>query len=170
MKNLFLAIVLACGMTATALSAVAQEVDAALLPQMETEVGALVVEHAGDVDALESAVENYVAEASDPVTAGQAVINVLTNPSDDAVRLLLAENPELKEAAARGLGSAIAVLGLTDPGAAAILQALIEASGDPVLQASAQDGFDERTAGLRDGLTRGDITADSTPETPASPN
>ena len=176
MKKLFLAVAVACAMALTAggfavAPAMAQAVNAELLPQMEADVEALLVENASDAAAFEAAIEAYVTGADDPVTAGQAVINVLFNPRDDAVRLLLAENPGLKEAGGRGLGAAIAVLGLTNPEAAAILQALAEATGDPVFQAAVLEGTETRTASLRAASAAGgDTSTDSTPETPVSRN
>lgn len=178
MKKLFMAVAVACAMTLmpavfAAAPAMAQGVNTEMLPQMEAEVEALVMANADDAAAFEQAIEDYIVASDDPVTAGQAVINVLTNPKDDAVRLLLAENPALKEAGGRGLGAAIAVLGLTNPEAAAILQALVEASGDPVLEAAVLEGTETRTASLRAQGTPVVFRAgagDSTPESPASPN
>lgn len=175
MKKLFLAAAVACAVALIAGSfavapAMAQAVNAELLPQMEAEVEALVLANADDAAALEAAIEDYIVASADPVTAGQAVINVLSNPKDDAVRLLLAENPGLKEAGGRGLGAAIAVLGLTNPEAAAILQALVEASGDPVLQAAVIEGTETKTASLLAERSSGAGATDSTPETPVSRN
>lgn len=176
MKKLFSAAIIAGAMALTPAifaPAVAQGVNVELLAGMEADVEALVVQHADDAVAFEAAIEAYIVGSADPITAGQAVINVLTNPTDDAVRLLLAENPDLKGAGGRGLGAAIAVLGLTNPEAAAILQALVEASGDPVLQAAVLEGTEAKTASLLAQAAPVVFRAgsgDTTPESPASPN
>ncbi|WP_339831394.1 hypothetical protein [uncultured Parvibaculum sp.] len=180
MKKLFSAAVIAGAMALTpaifaTAPAVAQGIDAEQLAAMEAEIEALLIANADDPDAFAAAVEAYVTASANAEIAGEAVINVLTNPKSDAAKLALANNPGLKTAGGAGLGAAIAVIGITDPTAAANMQAKVEASGDTTLQASVSQGTDSRTATLQQQQQQqqtpgaGD-TRDSTPETPASPN
>ena len=184
MKKLFSAALIAGAMALTpaifaSAPAVAQGVDAEQLAAMEAEIEALLIANADDPDAFAAAVEAYVIAAANVELAGDAVTNVLTNPKSDAVRDLLRGNPALKTAGGAGLGAAIAVIGITNPTAAANMQAKVEASGDTTLQAAVTDGTSTRTASLQQqqqqqqqqGDEGGDDTAqDSTPETPASPS
>lgn len=154
-------------------NAVAQEAEA--LQQMEADIEALLIANADDPDAFAAAVEEYLLAAGNPELAADAVINVLTNPKSEAAQIALANNPGLKDAGGRGLGAAIAQIGLTNPTAAANIQAKVEASGDTSLQASVTQGNTERTATIQQqqqqqqqGTTSGN--EDTTPETPVSPN
>ena len=121
----------------------------------------------------QEAIANFVAGSADPELANEAVINALTNPKSDAAKIALQNNAALKEAGARGLGRAIAIVGVTNPTAAANMQAQIEASNDTTLVSSANEGNATQTASIRSS-TGGDEGAgqqeDSTPETPVSPN
>ena len=153
-------------------NAVAQVAGA--LQTMEADIEALLIANAADPDAFAAAVEEYLLAADDPELAADAVISVLTNPKSEAAQIALANNPALKEAGGRGLGAAIAKIGLTNPTAAANIQAKVEASGDDTLQASVTQGNAERTASIqRQQQQQQGTTAenqDSTPETPVSPN
>ena len=132
------------------------------LQAMEADIEALLITHAGDPDAFAAAVEDYVVAAADPELAAEAVINVLTRPATD---------PALKVAGGKGLGAAIAFIGLTNPTAAANMQAKVEASGDAVLQTAVAEGNAERTASIqRQQRQQRQQQRDTTPETPLSPN
>lgn len=151
--------------------AVAQEAES--LQAMEADIEALLIANADDPDAFAAAVEEYVLAAGNPELAADAVISVLTNPKSEAAQIALANNPGLKSAGGNGLGAAVAQIGLSNPTAAANIQAKVEASGDTTLQASVTQGNAERTATIQQqqqqqGTTSGN--QDSTPETPVSPN
>lgn len=140
--------------------AVAQE--ARSLQAMEADIEALLIAHAGDPDAFAAAIEEYVIASGDPELSADAVINVLTRTTTD---------PEMKVAGGKGLGAAIALIGLTDPTAAANMQAKVEASGDATLQTAVADGNAERTTSIqRQQRQQQQQQQDSTPETPVSPN
>lgn len=129
---------------------------------MEADIEALLITHAGDPDAFAAAIEDYVIASGDPELAADAVINVLTRPTTD---------PAMKVAGGKGLGAAIALIGLTNPTAAANMQAKVEASGDATLQAAVADGNAERTASIqRQQQQQQQQQRDSTPETPVSPS
>lgn len=177
MKKLLSVMVVAAAMAFApamfaATQAVAQEAGAEALAAMEADIEALLVANAGDPDAFAAAVEAYILAAANAELAADAVISVLTNPQSDAAREALANNPGLKSAGGRGLGAAIAQIGLTDPTTAANMQAKVEASNDETLQAAVTTGTNERTASIQqqqqqDGTSE---NQDSTPETPVSPN
>ncbi len=164
MKKFLLAVCLAFAVAAaplvlTAPHAVAQEAN---LQAMEADIEALLIANADNPDAFAAAVEDYVLAAADPEVAAQAVINVLTRPGVDEA---------LKVAGGKGLGAAIAFIGLTNPAAAANMQALVEASGDATLQAAVAEGNADRTASIqRQQQQRQQEERSSTPETPISPN
>lgn len=177
MKRIFFALSLALAFVAAPAiiavpNAAAQGVEA--LQVMEAEVEALLIANADNPEAFAAAVEAYVLAAGDAELATEAVINVLTNPKSEAARLALANNPELKAAGGRGLGAAIAQIGLTNPTVAAAMQAKVEASNDESLQAAVSEGSAERTASIQQqqAAESGETAEnnDSTPETPVSPN
>lgn len=146
--------------------AVAQE--AGSLEAMEADIEALLIANADDPDAFAAAVEQYLLTAGNPELAADAVINVLTNPKSEAAQIALANNPGLKTAGGQGLGAAIAQIGLTNPTAAANIQAKVEASNDTTLQAAVTQGT---TATIqRQQQQQQQQQQDSTPETPVSPN
>lgn len=151
----------------TATPAAAQEIAV-----MEADIEALLIANAGDPDAFAAAVEAYLLAAADPELAGDAVISVLTNPKSDAAREALSNNPGLKTAGGSALGAAIAQIGLTNPGAAANMQAKVAATNDETLQASVGQGT--ATATTNQQTQQGDAASnpnrDTTPETPVSPN
>lgn len=165
MKKFILAVCLAFAVAAApsilvAPHAVAQE--AASLEAMEADIEALMATYADDPDGFAAAIEDYVLAAGNPELAAEAVISVLARPTTD---------PALKVAGGKGLGAAIALIGLTNPTAAANMQALVMASGDTVLQAAVAEGNAERTASiLRQQQQQQQQQQDSTPETPVSPN
>lgn len=140
------------------------------LETMQADIEALLVANADDPDAFAAAVEAYVLAAADPELAADAVINALTNPASEGAQIALANNPGLKTAGGLGLGAAIAVIGLTNPTAAANMQAKVEASGDATLQTAVADGNSERTASIQQQQQQqqGGGNQDSTPETPIS--
>ena len=146
--------------------AVAQEAES--LEAMEADIEALLIANADDPDAFAAAVEQYLLTAGNPELAADAVINVLTNPKSEAAQIALANNPGLKTAGGQGLGAAIAQIGLTNPTAAANIQAKVEASNDTTLQAAVTQGT---TATIqRQQQQQQQQQQDSTPETPVSPN
>lgn len=162
MKKFLLAVCLAFAaapLVLTAPHAVAQEAN---FQAMEADIEALLIANADNPDAFAAAVEDYVLAVTDPEVAAQAVINVLTRPAVDQA---------LKVAGGKGLGAAIALIGLTDPAAAANMQALVEVSGDATLQAAVAEGNAERTASIRQQQQQQQQQErSSTPETPISPN
>lgn len=177
LKNLFAAFALAVGLVLSpvvfvAAPAMAQNVEAVAV--MQADIEALILANVDDPEALALAIEAYVVASGDPESATQAVINALTNPMNDAVRQALLNNPDLKIAAAEGLGAAIAVIALTDPTTAANMLALVEASGDATLIASVNDGNAEKTASIEaGGVDTGEDAVeeqDTTSENPASAN
>lgn len=175
LKNLFAAALFAVGLAlAPVVLAVAPAAAQDAAADMQTEVEALILQYGDDEAALELEIEAYVAGSADPELATQAVIAALTNPVNDEVRRLLAENENIKVAVGRGLGAAIAVIALTNPDLAATLLAMVEASGDDTLVASVAEGQEIKTAAIVEGgvntgedLVEGE---DSTPESPASAN
>ena len=81
---------------------------------------------------------------------------------------LLLENSELKAALGKGLGAAIALIGVTNPDLATLLAALVTAEGDDTLTAAVDSGNDSKTASIlqqqrdRDGALDGDSTPEQT--------
>ncbi|MBO6668064.1 hypothetical protein [Parvibaculum sp.] len=176
MKKLMTAVFVAGTMVFGAAALVVTPVVAqeeASLQSLEEFVEQMLVENADDPAAFEEAIANFVAGSADPELANEAVINALTNPKSDAAKIAVQNNTALKEAGARGLGRAIAIVGVTNPTAAANMQAQIEASNDTTLVSSANEANATQTASIRSS-TGGDEGAgqqeDSTPETPVSPN
>lgn len=176
MKNILSAMCLAVAFVAAPAIVAVQHAmaQAVSVESMEADIEALLVANANDPEAFAAAVEAYVLAAADAELATDAVINVLTNPQGDAAKMALANNPELKAAGGRGLGAAIAQIGLTNPTVAANMQAKVEASNDETLQASVAEGNAERTASIQQqqAAESGDTAEshDTTPETPVSPN
>lgn len=133
----------------------------------------LVISYADDFDGLVAAVEAFITGDDDPKIAAHAVIVVLTQPGNETVKRLLVSNPALKDAMGRGLGAAIAGIGLTDPVLAATLQAKVVQSGDVALASAVISGTESKTASLQQHHLqqqrhiRGKGT---TPENPASPS
>ena len=153
----------------TTLSADAQ----AALDAQILSVEALVVEYQNDPAGLEAAVESLVTGATDPEVAANAVLAVFSNPQNPEIRTLLQNNAELKAAAGRGLGAAIATLGLTDPDLAARILAAVQASGDATLIAAVETGSDTKTASIKAAADKKKADTekkDSTPENTASDN
>jgi len=177
LKNFFAAALFAVGLAlAPVILAVAPAAaqGTASVVDMQAEIEALILQYGEDEAALELEIEAYVTGSANPELATQAVINALTNPTNPEVRRLLAENAGIKLAVGRGLGAAIAVIALTNPGLAATLLAMVEASGDATLIAAVAEGQELRTAAILrgsgdtgEGVLEGE---DSTPEAPASAN
>lgn len=148
--------------------------DADQLAAMQADIEALIVEYADDAAGLEAAIEDYVVTSADPELAAQAVIAAITSPLSTEAQAALAANAELKLAAGRGLGAAIAVIALTQPTIAANMLAMVQASGDETLLAAVVEGNEEKTASIQEGdVDTGedvveDAQSDSTPEEPAS--
>ncbi|MEP2827777.1 hypothetical protein [Parvibaculum sp.] len=155
-----------------AMPAIAQEAGAETLDAMEADIEALLIANAGDEDAFAAAVEAYLLAAVDPELAGDAVIAALANPRSDAAREALASNPGLKTAGGAALGAAIAQIGLTNPTAAANMQAKVAATNDETLQASVSQGTATATTNrqAQQGDAASNPNRDTTPETPVSPN
>ena len=157
---------------ATTLSADAQ---AALDVQISA-VEALVVQYQNDPAGLQAAVEALVENAGDPAVTANAVLVVFDNSQNPEIQQILASNSELKPAAGRGLGAAIASIGLTNPDLAAQMSASVVASGDSTMVSEVQSGSDTKTASLKQEQQRrqdadnSSSTDDSTPEKTLSPN
>ncbi|PKQ05925.1 MAG: hypothetical protein CVT72_08100 [Alphaproteobacteria bacterium HGW-Alphaproteobacteria-11] len=176
MKKLFSAAVIAGAMALTPAifaSAPAVAYEAAEVDALQEQVEALIVEFADDADGLAAAIEALVVGAADPEAAAAAVIAASTNPKSAAAQQALANNPDLKASAGNGLGTAVAMIGIANPAAAANMQAQVEASGDTLLQASVSQGTSTRTASIQQQQQQQQQQPgqqDSTPETPASPS
>lgn len=129
----------------------------------------LVIDNADDPAALEAAIEAFVVGSQDQALAAKAVILVFDNSKNEMVRTIL-QKAGMKAAMGRGLGAAIATIGLTDPDLAASLQAQVASSGNDELAANVQEGSDIKTASLSQEQNEqgGDETPDETPENPAS--
>ena len=157
---------------ATALSADGQ---AALDAQISAVEG-LVVQYQNDPAGLQAAIEALVENAGDPALTANAVLVVVDNSQNPQIQQILANNSELKAAAGRGLGAAIASIGLTNPDLAAQISASVVASGSATMVSEVQSGSDTKTASLkreqqrRQGATNGNSVGDSTPEKTLSPN
>ena len=125
---------------------------------------------------MQAAVEALVATANDPAVSANAVLIVFDNSQNPQIQQILASNGELKAAAGRGLGAAIASIGLTNPDLAAQMSASVAASGDSVMVSEVQSGSDTKTASLRQEQQRNQnanndqTQGDSTPEKNLSPN
>jgi len=180
LKKSFTAFVCVLGLSAVPLAFVSTPVaaetstQAEQLAAMQADIEALIVANAGDAEALATAIENYITNAADPELASQAAIQAVTDPASSDAQAALAANGSLKVAVGRGIGAAIAVVALTDPDAAANMQALVTATGDETLVASAQEGNDTKTASIQGGTSDPSSTVvdeasqDTTPENAAS--
>jgi len=147
--------------------------DQAALDAQVAAVEALVTQYQNDPDGLQAAIENLVVGATDPETTGNAVLIVFDNSQNPAIRAILANNAGLAGAGGRGLGAAIATLGVTDPDLAARMAANVSTKGGTSFVASVQQGSDTRTASIQqknnsDTNANGTQNSSSTPETPAS--
>lgn len=164
LKSMFATVVVAVGLAFASLAVNPTPAGAAELSSVEADISALITQYQDDPDGLEAAIEAYVTDSEDPVVAAQAVVNVSES--------LPADSP-LQVALGRGLGAAIAVIGLTDPTAATNMQAVVAASDDETLVSAVSAGTSDKTESIEQG-TDGDDTAaeqeDETPEQPASPS
>lgn len=135
-------------------------------------IEALVLQYQHDAAGLMAAIEAHVNASDNPEQAGIAVLAMLENSSNQAVKDLMMSRPELKAAVGSGLGAAIATIALTDPDLATKMTARVISTGDISLVASVQRGSDTKTASLRaQGRSYGDTNkGDSTPENPGSPS
>lgn len=143
--------------------------DQAALAAQISAVEQLVIDNADDPAALEAAIEALVTGSQNPALSARAVIAVYDNSTNDAVRSIL-QKTGMKAAMGRGLGAAIATIGLTDPDLASNLQALVAASGNEELASSVQAGSETRTASIRgqQQQNQDEGLPDETPENPAS--
>ena len=159
----------------------ASDEDAAVAA-LQAQIEQLIIANAGDADALAAAIEALVEGAANSEAAAKAVLAAVSNPKSDEARAALAGNSGLKDAAGKGLGAAIAMIGKSNPTVAANMQAIVVASGDTGFQASVTNGTEVQTAsilsqqnnvdtnvGQDKGIANG-MAQDSTPETPASAN
>jgi hypothetical protein len=146
--------------------------DQAEIDLLQVQIEQLIVDNAGDPDALNAAIAAFVTGSGNPELAAKAVIGALTAPKTAAAQLALANNPALKTAAAKGLGTAIAIIALTNPDAAAAMQASVEASGDDTIVTASNEGNSDQTASTQEqSQAQNEQQAqDSTPENPSSPN
>lgn len=164
LKSVFATVIFAASLVFAALAVNPAPAAAQELASAEADISALVAQYQGDPDGLEAAIEAYVTASEDPVVAAQAVVNVAVG--------LPAESP-LKVALGRGLGAAIAVIGLTDPTVAGNMQAVVAASDDEALASAVSAGTTDKTASVKQNTGGDDDTAleeeeDETPEQPAS--
>ena len=164
LKSVFTAVALAVALAFASLAVNPAPAAAAELATVQADISALVAQYQDDPDGLETAIEDYVTNSEDPVLAAQAII---------AVSAAMPEDSPLKVALGRGLGAAIAVIGLTNPELAANMQALVVASGDESLIAAVSAGSTDKTASIEQNSGGGgddgaDDEEDETPEQPAS--
>lgn len=143
--------------------------DQAALAAQISAVEQLVIDNADDPAALEAAIEALVTGSQNPALSARAVIAVYDNSTNDAVRAIL-QKAGMKAAMGRGLGAAIATIGLTDPDLASSLQAMVAASGNEELASAVQAGSETRTASVRNQQQQEEDEGfrDETPENPAS--
>lgn len=161
-KSVFATVALVASLAFAGLALNASPAAALELATAEADVQALIAQYQSDADGLEAAIEDYVTNSEDPEVAAQAVLAVGAGLPDDS---------PLKIALGRGLGAAIAVIGLTDPNLAATLQALAAASGDEELVAAVSAGTSDKTASIEQnagGGTGGEDPVNETPDEPAS--
>ncbi|MDO8421548.1 MAG: hypothetical protein Q7S99_05245 [Parvibaculum sp.] len=168
-RQLFLAAILAVGVSGIATSTPAMaEVNQEALASEISVVEGYVLQFQDDPDGLQLAIETYVTGATDPELAASAVIAVYGHSTNPSVVQLLLENSELKAALGKGLGAAIALIGVTNPDLATLLAALVTAEGDDTLTAAVDSGNDSKTASIlqqqrdRDGALDGDSTPEQT--------
>lgn len=143
--------------------------DQAALAAQISAVEQLVIDNADDPAALEAAIEALVTGSQNPALSARAVIAVYDNSTNDAVKAIL-QKAGMKAAMGRGLGAAIATIGLTDPDLASSLQAMVAASGNEELASAVQAGSETRTASVRNQQQQEEDEGlrDETPENPAS--
>lgn len=176
LKNLFTPILFAASLAlapmALGISAAwAQDTGAGQSAEaMQDEIKALVLQYANDATGLETAVQNYVANSANKEMATDAVITVFTNPHDPAVVLALNANAGLKAAGGRGLGGAIALIGVDNPTLASTLRAKVEASTDTAFKTAVSVGKSEKEVAIKNNSKNetSDKARDETSENPAS--
>lgn len=158
------------GMATQAFAAVeVSEADQAAFDVMQAAIEQLIVDNAGDEAALEAAIEAYVEESDNPELAAKACIEAATNPKSAAAQAAIANNPNLSIAAGNGLGAAIATIAVTDPTAAANMQASVTASGNTSFASAVQTGNDTKTASIQQAAQSSNSTTtdgNQTGETP----
>jgi hypothetical protein len=164
LKSVFATVVFAVGLAVASLAVNPSPAAAQESSSLEADISALIAQYQDDPDGLEAAIEAYVTDSEDPVATAQAVVNVAAG--------LPADSP-LKVALGRGLGAAIAVIGLTDPTVAGNMQAVVAASDDEALASAVSAGTTDKTASVKQNTGGDDDTAleeeeDETPEQPAS--
>lgn len=164
LKSVFATVVFAVGLAVASLAVNPSPAAAQESSSLEADISALIAQYQDDPDGLEAAIEAYVTDSEDPVATAQAVVNVAAG--------LPADSP-LKVALGRGLGAAIAVIGLTDPTVAGEMQAVVVASDDEALASAVSAGTTDKTASVKQNTGGDDNTAleeeeDETPEQPAS--
>ena len=139
---------------------------------MQAAIEQIIIDNADDPVALQAAIEAYVAASDNPELAAQAVLAAVTDPQNPAAQAAMAANADLVAAVGRGLGAAIATIALTDPDAAAAMQASVDASGNESLAAAVSQGSADKTASIQQQQqqqTQQQQQQDSTPENPGSP-
>ena len=175
---------LALGLSAFSVSPVLAEVTAGQvttqqeqtpLQIMQAAIEQIIIDNADDPDAyaLQDAIEAYVAASDNPELAAQAVLAAVTDPQNPAAQAAMAANADLVAAVGRGLGAAIATIALTDPDAAAAMQASVDASGNESLAAAVSQGSADKTASIELQAQQQQAQQqqqDSTPENPGSPS
>jgi hypothetical protein len=183
LKNFFLAAVCVAGfsavgpITATYADATGTVMTSAEQTVLDTQVAAveaLVEQYQSDPDGLLTAIEDLVVNASDPETTGNAVLMVFDNSQNLAIRVLFANNANLADAGGKGLGAAVAQLGVTNPDLAVRMVANVAVKGSPSFVASVKSGDDTRTASIRQSSNNSNSSNssarnyNSTPEKSAS--
>lgn len=146
--------------------------DQAEIDLMQAQIEQLIVDNAGDPEALKEAITAFVTASGKPELAAKAVIGALTSPKTAAAQAALANNAALKTAAAKGLGAAIAIIALTNPDAATAMQASVQASGDDTIVTASNEGNSDQTASTQQQSQQQQQqqAQDSTPENSSSPN
>ncbi len=153
---------LALGLSAFSVSPVLAEVTAGQvttqqeqtpLQIMQAAIEQIIIDNADDPVALQAAIEAYVAASDNPELAAQAVLAAVTDPQNPAAQAAMAANADLVAAVGRGLGAAIATIALTDPDAAAAMQASVDASGNESLAAAVSQGSADKTASIEQQAT-----------------
>lgn len=124
------------------------EADQAAFATMKAAVEQMMVDNGADADALQAAVEAYLEGSDNPELASKAAIDALTNPVSPGAIAALNNNPGLSAAGARGIGAAIASIGVTNPTAAANMQAAVTASGNDSFASAVTSGKDTKTASI----------------------
>jgi len=141
---------------------------------MQAAIEQLIIDNADDPDALQAAIEAYVAASDNPELAAQAVLAAATDPQNPDAQAAIAANADLVAAVGKGLGAAIATIALTDPDAAAAMQATVTDSGNSSFETAVSTGNSEKTASIQQEQQQEQQQAqqqeDSTPENPGSPS